>query len=555
MSKAPRIALFISSAALAVLAIAVLIFTVFVDVNAYKPWIESVVSSAIGMDVRIGGRMRISLLPDLHVSLGDVHISRHGTDIVSAQRVNLGIQLLPLLHKDVRFGHVALEQAVFTVERGRDGHLNLESAPSHDASTTGTLPVIDMTKVTFANTTLSYIDQASDARYTLESCDLDVNQLQLPSGTHYELLDKLSFTAQLACKILRQDKLTIADLHLGIEGHGGVYRVDNASAAQLVYSGADGAVTATQLKADARQLVFSKAERNLPGGLNLFGNIAIGTIHTRNLVMSDVQASVVGKAGSFDFDPLSMRIFAGQASGKLHADLAGSVPVYHLRYTLSKFRIEEFTKSIAGAKRAEGAMNLSTDLMLQGKTVNELRRSAAGTVSLSGTDLALHGIDLDRQLTQFESSQSFNLVDAGALFFAGPFGPALTKGYNFASLLHGAGGNSRIRVLISDWRVDHGVARARDVALATRAHRLALKGRLDFVRQRYDDVTVALIDTHGCAMAQQKIHGPFGKPQVEKINVLTSLSAPVVKLFKQTLNWVTGKHCEVFYAGSVQPPS
>lgn len=554
MSNTSRIALFIAGTALAVLAIAALAFRIFVDINTYKPQIESVVSSTIGMDVSIGGQMHISLLPNLHASLADVHISRRGTDIISAQRANLDIQLLPLLHKNVRISRIALEQAVFTVERGRDGRFNIEPVPTHDTATTGTLLAIDMTDVTFANTTLSYIDLESNAHYTLENCDLDANQLRLPSDTHSELFDKLSFTAQLACKIVRRDKLTIANLQLSIDGRDGAYRIDNASVAQLVYSGTDGPVTATQLKANARQLTFNKTEHDLPSGVNLSGNIAIGTIQTRNLVMSDIQAPVVGKAGTFDFDPFSMRIFSGQTSGNLHADFTGSVPVYHLRYTLSKFRIEEFTKSFAGAKRAEGAMDLSTDLTLQGKTENELRRSASGTVSLRGTDLVLHGIDLDSQLTQFESSQSFNLVDAGALFFAGPFGPVLTKGYNFASLLHGTGGNSRIRALTSDWRVDKGVASARDVALATNAHRLALKGRLDFVHQRYEDVTVALIDAHSCAVAQQKIHGPFEKPQVEKPSVLTSLSAPIVKLFKKTLNLVTGKHCEAFYVGSVKPP-
>ncbi len=555
MIKTPGIVPITIGAVFAALAVVALYFTLFFDVNAYRPRIVSAVSTAMGMDVTIGGQMHISLLPNPHVSIEDVHISRHGNDIVSTRQVKLGIQFLPLLHKDIRFGRVVLQDAVFTIERDRDGHFNFEPSQAQDVSTTGTFPAIDMTRVELANTTLRYFDQAAAAHYTLENCDLDARQLQLLPGTDPEPLDRLSFSAELSCRTFRQDKLTIADLHLGIEGHDGLFHIDDASAAQLVYAGTKGSVTALKLQAKAQRLAFSRSTRGLPGGLDLSGTIAIGTVQTPDMIITDVQAPVAGKAGRFDFDPLSMHIFAGEASGNLHADLAGSIPVYHLRYTLSKFRIEEFTKSFAGANRAEGTMNFTTDLTLQGKTANELRRSAAGTASLRGTDLVLHGIDLDSQLDEFESSQSFNLVDAGALFFAGPFGPALTKGYNFASLLHGSGGNSRIRILTSEWKVDRGVANARDVALATQSHRLALKGRLDFVHQRYENVTVALIDAHGCALARQKIHGPFDKPQVEKKDVLTSISAPVVNLFRKTMKMVTGEHCEVFYAGSVQPPS
>jgi len=35
-------------------------------------------------------------------------------------------------------------------------------------------------------------------------------------------------------------------------------------------------------------------------------------------------------------------------------------------------------------------------------------------------NLTLNGRDLDQELSRFESSQHFNLVDVGAFFFAGP---------------------------------------------------------------------------------------------------------------------------------------
>ena len=64
---------------------------------------------------------------------------------------------------------------------------------------------------------------------------------------------------------------------------------------------------------------------------------------------------------------------------------------------------------------------------------------------------------------------------------------------------------------------------------------------------------MAAVDAHGCATVLQRIHGSFDKPEVEKPNVLASLTGPVGSLFKQARGFFGGR-CDVFYAGSVAPP-
>jgi len=98
------------------------------------------------------------------------------------------------------------------------------------------------------------------------------------------------------------------------------------------------------------------------------------------------------------------------------------------------------------------------------------------------------------------------------------------------------------------------VAHAQDVAMATNENRIALQGGLDFVKGRFDDVTVTLIDAKGCAKVRQKISGPFQKPVVEKPNILKSLAGPALKLLKKGRKLFPGGECEVIYAGSVAPP-
>ena len=99
------------------------------------------------------------------------------------------------------------------------------------------------------------------------------------------------------------------------------------------------------------------------------------------------------------------------------------------------------------------------------------------------------------------------------------------------------------------------MAHAKDVALATRENRIALRGGLDFVNEQFENLTVAAIDAKGCVRVQQTLHGSFGKPVVEKPRVLSSVVGPVYNLYKQARGLFPAGPCEVFYSGSVAAPN
>jgi len=281
------------------------------------------------------------------------------------------------------------------------------------------------------------------------------------------------------------------------------------------------------------------------------GKFACSDTPARKAPISDLRFSVEAHDGVFDFKPVTMRSFGGEGSGMLHLDHTGAVPVIHLEYALKEFRIDEYFKALLPGIAASGLMHSSITLSMRGRTRGELRRSAEGQMVLSGTNLTLSGMDLDRELSRYESSQRFNLFDLTAFVFAGPLGLAVTKGVQFASLAGKEGGTTPIRTVVSKWKVEKGVAQAKDVALSTRENRLALHGGLDFVNDDFDDVVVALVDAKGCAKVRQKIRGPFNNPVVEKPDTLASLTGPVRNLF----NKLGRSSCEVFYSGSVTPPA
>jgi uncharacterized protein involved in outer membrane biogenesis len=314
-------------------------------------------------------------------------------------------------------------------------------------------------------------------------------------------------------------------------------------------------VEAAACDLDARDLQI--VGRQTPGilkHLSVAADIACKTARTNDYAAADLKATVAGQNGIFDLEPLTLRLFDGQGAGRIRADFTQALPRYDLSYSLTQFRLDALLKPLSPQSVPQGTVDLTAKMTMQGRSLKKLKQTLAGEVAMRGSDLVLNGRDLDEAFDHFESSQSFNLVDVGAVFLAGPLGLAVTKGYNFASILHGSEGRSEIRTLVSNWKVERGIAQSQDVAIATRRHRVALQGRLDFVNERLDGVTVALVDAKGCIRAQQSIHGPFSKPVVEKVSTLKALTGPVVSLFKQVGALFPGGACEVFYAGSVAAP-
>jgi hypothetical protein len=474
ISRSPRIIVLavLGLVGLFVLGTAALLF--FVDTNVYKTRLEATVSKALGMQVSIGGRLRIDFFPGLLVTLEDVGIRNRGLDVASAKEVRLQIELLPLLENEVRIEKIALKHPTLTIERDPDGLFNFETPEAAE----GSLPVLNWPNVSLSDGTLVYADKRFGEGFEARDCRLNLPRLSLPGGKRSNLMKDLSFTADLACGEVRHEGFTVSNLTFSADANKGV----------------------------------------------------------------------------FDLKPVTMRVFGTQGSGSVRADFSGAVPLYDVRCALAQFSIEEFFKAMSMQNIASGRMDFSANLSMQGETVKEIRQSMNGQILLGGKSLTLTGTDLDRALSRFESSQKFNLVDVGALFFAGPLALVVTKGYNFASNFQGAEGSSQIRTLVSEWKVDSGMAQAQDVAMATKENRIALRGGLDFVNDRFNDVTMALIDAKGCAKVSQKIRGTFRNPVVENPSILISLSGPALRLLKKGSDLFLGRKCEVFYAGSVLAP-
>ena len=454
------------------------ILALWLNLKTFTPQIEAAASTALGMDVRIKGRMGIALFPGFGLSLKDVNVRNKGLDVVTIEKMRIRLKLIPLARFEIKIIQVELVKPLFSIIRSKIGMFNFEK-PGH----TSWEKLLAMKKISIAQGSLVFTDETSSEKIEVDDLDLSIRNLFFSGTDSLEAFKDISFTGDIRCKTLKIYNFTLM-----------------------------------------------------------------------NLVMS-----ATGEKEIFDIKPVSMNIFGGTGTGNIHVDLMGPSPHYTVIYSLNRVGIgdllELYSLKKIPPKTIEGPINLSADLTATGKSADEVKRSLNGNLSLNGENLMLYSIDIDALIMKYEESQNFNLVDVAAFLLAGPIGPVLTKSYNFARLYEESqGGNGAVRKLVSVWKVKDGIAEARDVALASKKQRIAMTGGLNFINERFVDVTVAALDKQGCAVYSEKVHGPFREPQIDKESVFMSIAGSALNPLEDAWKSLQGVECTVFYSGSVAQP-
>lgn len=283
-------------------------------------------------------------------------------------------------------------------------------------------------------------------------------------------------------------------------------------------------------------------------------HLSCGKISYDMMELTELEAQVSVQNQRIKISSVNGLLFDGRLTGDGESDLSQVSPTHFFEMELADFRVERFVETFHEGESAEGSLTFKAQLSFSGKTPSEMVASLDGRAELSGTELVLHGLDLNKQLARYETTQAFNLVDVAAFFVAGPGGLVVTRGYGFASLFADTGEQTLIRELISKWDIEKGIARASDVALSTPENRLALAGSLDFVNLQFKDTRVALVDPEGCAVVEQGIKGEFQDPEIEKPHFLVTLVAPLTDIVERGVGLFWGIECEPFYTGELGPP-
>ena len=176
---------------------ALVLIPMFVDIQDYKPRLETLVSEQTGRDFRIGGDLELSLFPWVGVVFADLTLGNpdgyEEKNFLSVSSFDVQVKLLPLLSRDVEIKRFVIEGLTVALERSAAGKGNwegLEGGPPADVKSPagpagggdlGDLPIksLQVEECAVKGGTVLWIDHGPGTRKTLSDLNLDIKDLSL----------------------------------------------------------------------------------------------------------------------------------------------------------------------------------------------------------------------------------------------------------------------------------------------------------------------------------------------------------------------------------------
>ncbi len=169
--------------AVIVVAIGAYIVATF-DPNQYKAQIVQAVKEKTKRTLKLDGDIKLSLFPSIGATLGKASLSEFGNDqeFAGVEDFRVSLKLMPLLSKELVVDTIEIKNLRANLIRGKDGKFSLDDLTGGDkaapAAKSGGPPVkIEIDHVRFENATITYIDHATGAKYTLSKLNLKTGRI------------------------------------------------------------------------------------------------------------------------------------------------------------------------------------------------------------------------------------------------------------------------------------------------------------------------------------------------------------------------------------------
>lgn len=155
---------------LGAVAIAALIAPVFINVQKFKPVIESRIREAVGRPVRIEGDLGITFFPPAALQIADVHIGNgegfEKGDFLYVKTFRMRLRPIPLLRGDVQVMSLSIDKPLLAIERNQQGStLREDTGKKPEAHDAGRIAGgVRIERVTVKDGTIVYVDASGMRR-------------------------------------------------------------------------------------------------------------------------------------------------------------------------------------------------------------------------------------------------------------------------------------------------------------------------------------------------------------------------------------------------------
>ncbi|MFO8090820.1 MAG: AsmA family protein [Desulfatiglandaceae bacterium] len=176
---------------------ALLLIPMFVDIQDYKPRLETMVSEKTGRDFSIGGNLELSLFPWAGISFSDLKLGNpegyQEKNFLSIESFDARVKLLPLLSNNIQVKRFIIDGPHLVLEKSADGKSNWEGFGESRQPKEKTVPVtkeedrsdvlpvksLQVQEFSVKNGTIVVIDDAAGTRKTLSDLNLELQNVSL----------------------------------------------------------------------------------------------------------------------------------------------------------------------------------------------------------------------------------------------------------------------------------------------------------------------------------------------------------------------------------------
>ena len=194
---------------------ALLIIPMFVDVQKYKPILESKVAEATGRSFSVGDDLKLSLFPWAGISFSDLQLGNPTgfaeKEFVKIKSFEVRVKLLPLISKEIQIKRFVVDEPQIVLVKNKNGRGNWEQPKQQQKGTAtktpaaadspagiGGLPISALTVGNFSikNGSALWIDHSTNTRKEVQDISLILKDVSLDRPV------QIKFSAELDKKPL-----------------------------------------------------------------------------------------------------------------------------------------------------------------------------------------------------------------------------------------------------------------------------------------------------------------------------------------------------------------
>jgi hypothetical protein len=288
-----------------VLVLAVIVFVLTFDINSYRSRIEVAASRATGLQVRIIGKMGLSLFP-FGMSAKDVHVASNSGDIISVESLKLGTELMPLLKNELKVTSCELVKPVVTIVKDTAGKYNFEGT-GKKSTVRGPGEAISLNKFKLSEGVLIYLDDKTGDKTEFKAFNLAIDGLSI-GDTAADIVKNVSFTGKIDCKEVLLKDYKISDLQATVKSVKGIYDFEPLTIGDLVVSDSK-TREKTEMKTinlAIKNLSLGDTSGDIVKNVSFNGTFGCKQVLLNGYQISDLQATVKSVKGIYNFEPLTI---------------------------------------------------------------------------------------------------------------------------------------------------------------------------------------------------------------------------------------------------------